>query len=176
MSTQRYAPGAHLEGAQPGDFVLTHRNGPIPRLIRLAERARFRGPDRVYAHWSHAALVVSADGMIVEAEASGVQRSPISRYLASERHLVRLEGVGVEQRAAAARYAESQVGNAFGFLELAASGISLLTGQTLRLQRASHMMCSVLVARSLERAGQHFERPIEDILPADLAKQYRVRP
>src|SRR5665213_491530 len=59
-------------------------------LISLAEKRRFRGADAPYAHWSHSALVVGTDGALVEAESTGVRRSPISRYKDDEYHLVRL--------------------------------------------------------------------------------------
>ena len=58
----------------------------------VGQRLRFRGPDRPFAHWSHAALIVSAEGAIVEAEAisaarvrsilrSGVHLSTVTEHL-----------------------------------------------------------------------------------------------
>ena len=74
----------------PGDFILAHRFRPIAALIKLAQEIRFRGPDSIYAHWTHCALVVDGDGALVEAESLGVKRSPISKYQSKEYHLVRL--------------------------------------------------------------------------------------
>ena len=87
---ERYGPGEAAAEYEPGDFILTHRSRPIAALISLGQKRRFRGPDSVYAHWTHMALIVERDGTIVEAEALGVVRSPVSKYLAPEFHLVRL--------------------------------------------------------------------------------------
>src|SRR2546425_4765081 len=87
---ERYGPGEEAPRYEPGDFLLTHRNRPIGALISLGQKRRFRGPDSVYAHWSHCALVADGDGGIVEAEALGVVKSHISKYRATEYHLVRL--------------------------------------------------------------------------------------
>ena len=176
VSVQRYVPGEAAGDVRPGDFILTHRSGPVPRLIRTGQRLRFRGADRRFAHWSHAALVVTTGGTLVEAEASGVRRSPLERYRPREYHLVRVDHLDARQREAAAAWAESRVGQAFGFLELAGASLSLLTGQAISIERGSHMICSVLVARALERAGERFDRDLDDILPADLARRYGVNP
>src|SRR5579872_5167566 len=89
-TVERYGPGQDAPDFVPGDFILAHRNRPIAGLITLAQKRRFRGRDAVYAHWSHAAVVVEPDGHLVEAESMGVVRSPILKYHDSEYHLVRL--------------------------------------------------------------------------------------
>ena len=151
--------------------------GPIPRLIRAGQRLRFRGPDRPFAHWSHCALIVSADGAIVESEASGVRRDHISRYKAAEYHLVRLgETANARDRRQAVRFAENLVGDAFGFGEMVAASINILSGRRMSFTRKSHMICSALVARALERTDVIFEMEPAGMLPADLAKHYGVRP
>src|SRR4029077_19876344 len=86
---ERYGPGEKAEEFTAGDFILTHRHTAIAQLITIGEKRVFRGPDSPYAHWSHCALVVAENGTLVEAESTGVRRSPISRYEASEYHLVR---------------------------------------------------------------------------------------
>jgi uncharacterized protein YycO len=151
--------------------------GPVPRLIRAGQRRRFRGPDRPYAHWSHCALIVSPDGAIVEAEASGVRRDHISRYKPAEYHLVRLgDTAAVRDRQQAVRFAEHLVGDAFGFGEMIAVSINILSGRRMSFTRKSHMICSALVARALERTDAIFDREPSGMLPADLAKHYDVRP
>jgi len=161
----------------PGDFILTHRSGPIPRLIRAGQRLRFRGPDRTYAHWSHSALIVDAQGAIVEAEASSVRRDHLSRYKDSEYHVVHLGDTANERdRRQAVAFAERLVGQAFGFGEMAAISVSLLSSRRLAFTRKSHLICSVLVARALERTDAVFELDPSAMLPADLAKHYGVKP
>src|SRR6202049_3493339 len=130
--TQRYGPGEEATEFNPGDFILTHRHNPMAGLISLGEKRRFRGADAVYAHWSHCALVVGKDGAVVEAESTGVRRSPISRYRDDEYHLVRLGPLfSPEGRSRAVEYAEAQVGQAFGYLALVGAAVFVLVGLSL---------------------------------------------
>jgi len=176
VPVERYGPGEAPENVRPGDFVLTHRRRrPMPALITLAQRRRFRGAARAYAHWSHAALVVSAQGTLVEAEGTGVRRSPLGKYREEEYHLIRMDGrLDNEQRAAAARTAERWIGDGFGFLVMLELTIWLLIGLRLRWIRHDHQICSGLVARALTAAGQRFARDPAFMLPADLAEAYDV--
>ena len=174
---ERYGPGEQAADFTPGDFVLTHRNRPIAGLITIGQKRRFRGADRVYAHWSHCALVVARDGALVEAEDLGVQRSPITRYKANEYHLVRLGSeFDEEMRRRAVEYAEAQVGQAFGYLALLGAAVYLLTGLPLRLMRGDHQICSGLVVRALQEGGMLKDLDPALTLPADLAKKFNVRP
>ncbi len=174
---ERYGPGEQAGRFDPGDFILSHRRRPIAGLITVAEKVRFRGPDSVYAHWSHCALVVGEDGAIVEAESLGVERSPISKYRSREYHLVRL-GSELSQsgRERAVAYADAQVGQAFGFLALAGAALFLLFGWPLRLTRKNHQICSGLVVRALQEGGLLLGADPNLMLPADLAKVYDVLP
>ncbi|HEX6351055.1 MAG TPA: hypothetical protein VF160_16885 [Candidatus Dormibacteraeota bacterium] len=177
MSYRRFGPGEEATEFEPGDFILTHRDGPIPRLIRAGQRLRYRGADRPYAHWSHAALIADKDGAIVEAEASGVRRDNLSRYKETEYHVVHLGQTASERdRRQAVAFAERLVGQAFGFGEMLAISLSLLSSRRLSFTRKSHLICSVLVARALERTDAVFELDPGAMLPADLAKHYGVKP
>jgi uncharacterized protein YycO len=174
---ERYGPGASPTIVSPGDFILTHRRRRLtPALISLAQRRRFRGPARAFAHWSHAALVVGSDGTLVEAEGTGVTSSPMSKYHENEYHLVRMDGLlDAGQRAVAARAAIRWTGEGFGYLVLLSLLIWLLTGIPVRWRRREHQMCSGLVARALVLAGQRFDRDPAFMLPADLAEAYQAR-
>jgi uncharacterized protein YycO len=176
-NTQRFGPGEAATQFDPGDFILTHRHNPMAGLISLGEKRRFRGADSGYAHWSHCALVVAKDGAVVEAESTGVRRSPISRYKDDEYHLVRL-GLGFthEARKQAVEYAEAQVGQAFGYLALAGAALFVLFGLPLRVMRGEHQICSGLVVRALQRGGLMPKADPSLMLPADLAKMYDARP
>jgi uncharacterized protein YycO len=174
---ERYGPGEEAGDFNPGDFILTHRHRPMAGLISLAQKVRFRGPDAVYAHWSHCALVVAEDGSVVEAESLGVERSPISKYQAREYHLVRLgTEFSPEGRKLAVDYANAQVGQAFGFLALAGATLFLLTGMPFRLTRRNHQICSGLVVRALQHGGLLPDADPDLTLPAHLARIYDVRP
>jgi hypothetical protein len=177
LNVERYGPGEQATRFDPGDFILTHRARPFAGLIAMSEKLRFRGPDAVYAHWSHCALVVAGDGAVVEAETLGVERSPISKYESAEYHLVRIgPEFGREGRKRAADYADTQVGQAFGFLALAGAALFLLCGLHLRLMRQNHQICSGLVARALQEGGLLNGADPALMLPADLAKIYDIRP
>lgn len=174
---ERYGPGEDARDFTPGDFILAHRNHVIARLISLAQKRRFRGPDAVYAHWSHSAAVVDRDGRLVEAESMGVVRSPISKYRDSEYHLVRLGPTFDDRsRARAVAYAESQVGQGFGYLDMLGAIVYLMSGFPLRLVRRNHQICSGLVVRALQAGGLLLELDPALTLPADLAKRFDARP
>jgi hypothetical protein len=174
---ERYGPGAEARDLEPGDFILTHRHKPLAALISWGQKRRFQGADAPFAHWSHAALVVGRDGELVEAESLGVTRSPISKYREEEYHLVRLgPQLGDEARRNAVAYAESQVGSAFGYLDLAGAALYLLFGWRLRWMRRNHEICSSLVVKALQRGGLLRGFDPATTLPADLAKAFDVRP
>jgi uncharacterized protein YycO len=174
---ERYGPGAEPSDFDPGDFILTHRHKPMAALISWGQKRRFKGADAKFAHWSHAALIVSRDGDLVEAEATGVTRSAVGKYRAEEYHLVRLESqLSDDGRRAAVAYADSQVGQAFGYLDLCGAALHLAFGWPLRWARRNHEICSSLIVKALQRGGllRDFDPLIT--LPADLAKAFDVEP
>jgi uncharacterized protein YycO len=174
---ERYGPGEEASEYEPGDFILTHRNRPIATLISFAQARRYRGPDAPFAHWSHTALIVDRDGVLVEAEALGVVKTPIAKYQATEYHLVRLGAeFAADGRQRAIDYANAQVGVAFGYLALAGLSIYLLTGLPVKLMRRNHQICSELVVRALQAGGLLTDADPALTLPADLAKRFGVRP
>lgn len=177
VKSERYGPGEEARDFAPGDFILAHRHHFLAGLISQAEKRRFHGPDAVYAHWSHAAVVAAANGDLVEAEIMGVSRSPISKYRDDEYHLVRL-GADFEppDRARSVGYANGQVGQGFGFLDMFGAALYLLSGRPLRLMRRNHQICSGLVVNALQAGGQVENLDPALTLPADLAKLYDVRP
>ena len=174
---ERFGPGQDAPEFTPGDFILAHRNHVIARLISLAQRRRFRGPDAPYAHWSHAALVVAPDGGLVEDEMMGVVRSSIAKYRDNEYHLVRLGPDFLPAgRSRAVAYAERQVGHGFGYLALFGAMLYLMFGWPLRLVRRNHEICSSLVTRALQAGGLLRELDPTLTLPGDLAKRFDARP
>jgi uncharacterized protein YycO len=176
-TAERFGPGEEAKDFVPGDFILAHRHHLIANLISLAEKRRFKGADAVYAHWSHAAVVVATDGTLVEAETTGVQVSPISRYRDDEYHLVRLgSDFSPEARNRAVAFARSQVGQGFGYLDMFGAIVYLLTGRPMRVVRRKHEICSSLVVRALQAGGLVRELDPALTLPADLAKLFDVRP
>jgi len=172
---ERIGPGQSARELVPGDFILAHRHHWLAGLISQAQKRRFKGPDAVYAHWSHAAIV-AADNTVIEAEIRGVARDPITRYSDSEYHLVRLDKeLDDAARARVVDYAMGRIGQAFGYLDMLGSGVYLLSGFPLRIVRNNHEICSSLVVRALQQGGLLQELDPALTLPADLAKRFDVR-
>jgi uncharacterized protein YycO len=167
----RYEVGKAATDFEPGDFILTHAHHPVSHMLRLAQKVR--GRERKYSYWSHAAVIVDKDGSLVEAESRGVVRSPLSKYDPTEYHLVHLGRTADKRdRKQVAAFAESLVGQPFGYLDMFSVGISLFTGAKINVSYASHLMCSALVARALERTDAIFPDEPAHMLPADLARYY----
>lgn len=174
---ERYGPGEDATEFLPGDFILTHRHAVDVWFITMAQSRRYKGAEAPYAHWSHAALVVARDGALVEAKTFGVTRSSISTYHSDEYHLVRIgPHFTSEARLKTVQYAEAQVGQAFGYLDMTGACLDLLFGFSVRWVRRNHEMCSSLVVASLQKGGllQQFDPALT--FPADLARVFDARP
>jgi uncharacterized protein YycO len=172
---EQYLAGAQARSLAPGDFILTHRHNWMAGLITQAQKRRFHGPDAVYAHWSHAA-VVAPGGTVIEAEIRGVVRNPIARYRDDEYRLVRLDSqLEPAARERVVEYATARIGQAFGFLDMFGTSVYLVTGLPMRVARKHHEICSSLVVRALQQGGLLEELDPILTLPADLAKRFDVR-
>ncbi len=189
---RRYAP-AHVGGTsvahfapdqsattldfQPGDFILTHGDSFLSRFIRWGQSFAFWGRNRKYIWWSHAALIVSPGGELIEAVGGGVQRSYLSHYAPTDYHVVRLNELADEgDRVQICRFAEWSLKQEYGLLTNLSIIISVLTGCRLTFGFDGQSTCSGLVARALERGSAIFDRSPSHILPADLAKYFSVEP
>jgi Permuted papain-like amidase enzyme, YaeF/YiiX, C92 family len=168
------ARGAPL-AVQPGDFILTHGGEFFSQLIRFAQQLRFRGADNRYTFWNHAALIVSNDGAIVEALGNGVTRRSLADYAQTQFTIVRI-AASAEDRAETVRFADACVGLPYGWPTIVSIALSLLTGTTLKFGFNGQMICSGLVARSLERTTAIFKQEPSHIMPAELAKIYKADP
>jgi hypothetical protein len=173
-----YEPGEEAPSFVPGDFVLTHGRAWTSRLIRFGQRLRYRGEDRKYAFWNHAALIVDVDGDIIEALGAGVVRRNLAVYQPTEYTVVRIDQlVGAPaDRDQAVAFALSTEGQRYGFAVIASIAWGLLTGGAFTFAYDGQHICSGLVARSLERTSAIFNRTPSHIMPADLAKYFLVSP
>lgn len=172
---QRFGPGETAPDLQPGDFILTHGRSWMGKLIRFGERLRYRGPNHKYTRWNHVALIVDANGSLIEADEGGVHRAQLSKYRAVEFYLVRIEASD-EARAHAVEFAEWSLDQSFGWLNLISITLSLLTGIKLEIGLDHQETCASLVARALEHAGKILETDPARTMPADLAMQFHVEP
>lgn len=154
-----------------GDFVLVERKGVAAWLIRFGQGWRFHGKNRKYARWTHAALIVSPKGDLVEALTRGVVRSHIDKYKGVPCTLVRVNA-SPEDQLEILRFANKVVGEEYGWATIACIVVGHLTSFTFGFQ--GQAICSGLIARAEERMGAYFDRLAEDIDPADLARYYNV--
>jgi uncharacterized protein YycO len=171
----RYAgAGTPLMDATPGAFLLVHRHSLMGAAIRFGESIRFRGKNRTFAYWNHAALVVSP-GAVVEALGNGVVRTPLAKYRGVNVAHVDPVGWSAEDRLESIHYAESQLGEKYGFLTIASIGLHAITGGRFQFGVDESTICSGLVARCLERGPTIFEHhQPANITPADLARHFQV--
>jgi hypothetical protein len=171
-----YGPGETVASPRPGDFVLIHGRDWGSRVIRWALRhgLRDRGGPRL-AHWSHAALVVSFAGHIVDVGPRGVSLHHLGNYRDHEYHYV-ATAASAAQRLAAVRYARSCVGQPYARLGFAALALNTVAGLPCLAHSRGRHHCVSLVAHALARAGETFPRAPEAMTPADLARHYGVTP
>jgi uncharacterized protein YycO len=161
-----------------GDFILTHRNSLISYIIRFGEWMRFWGEKKKYAWWSHAALIVSKEGGIIEALYDGVKDGNISEYKATEYTIVRIHKdlASEEDREEVVKYAKWATGHRYGYLTIISIAFSLIFGGKFSFFIDGQFICSGLVARALERTKVIFDRSPSHIMPADLAFFFKVDP
>jgi uncharacterized protein YycO len=162
--------------AQQGDFVLTHSSGIFGALIRFGEGWRYWGKEKVFAHWSHAAIFVNDEGDIIEALGGGVQKRNISVYRETEYVVVHLpQSTADIDRSEAVQFAQHCLHEKYGWLTIVSIVIALVSGTKLNFVIDGQQICSALVARCLERIGEIFtENEPWHLMPADLAKHFKV--
>src|SRR4051812_14790977 len=160
---------------RPGDFILTHGAGWTSGLIRFGQSLRYRGAAAKYTFWNHTALIVDGEGAIVEALGTGVALRSIHDYEPTQYTVVRVDASD-EDRAQAATFARSCIGASYGWITIASIAFSLVTGGKFAFAIDGQLICSGLVARSLERTTAIFKHDPARMMPAELAEMYDVDP
>lgn len=173
-------PQAAPPQVKPGDFLLSLASPWRHRFIRLGQALRIHGRDRArYIGWTHAALVVSADGGLIEAVGSGVRASHLSVYQkqGGPYQVVHIDASD-EERARIAEFARQTLDNRVQYNRRAVLSIVLflLTGCRFGFLIGSGFHCSGLVAHALEQTGVEFTLDALHIMPADLAKYFTAPP
>lgn len=175
MVIERFNAGEGKESPRPGDFILTHRKALYSFAVSTGQRLRFRGSRRPYAHWSHAALVSSTGGEIVEARNQGVILNSLAAYEHIEYHYVHVD-MDERDRQQAVAFARACVGQRYGWSTIASLAIMLATGARFQFGFDGTEICSGLVARALERGPFIFPKAPNTMMPADLAEFFSIRP
>ncbi len=175
---EEFGPGKSIQNPERGDFVLTRGHEWTSVMIRVGERLRYRGENRKFAFWNHAALFTDENGGIIEALGSGVKAGNISKYAPIDYHVVRLDDVSDEDRQHEVAFAKDCVAkhDKYGYLTILSIALSLLFGGRLGFGIDGQEICSGLVGRALERTGEIFEEDPWHMMPADFAQAYQVEP
>ncbi len=147
-------------------FALCHGTTWLDKLIRFGERIRSAPKD---ARWSHAAVVMP-DGSLIEALSHGVQRGSLAAY---PDHALLSFGCTKAQAEAAYAFAESCLGDEYGYLTDLSIGLDLLTPAFIHFKSGDTLICSELVARTLEHAGWISPKlDTSHVMPSDLAAYF----
>jgi uncharacterized protein YycO len=175
---ETFGPGQTVRDPLAGDFILTHGDAWTSKLIRFGQRLRCHGTDAKYARWNHAAMFVDEDGNLIEALGGGVQKRNVSVYQGTEYTIVRIQKIigGTGDREEVMKFAEWSLGQPYGFMAIVSIAIGLIFGGSFTFGFDGQSICSGLVARALERTSAIFNREPSRIMPADLAKYFRVEP
>lgn len=156
--------------ARGGDILLTAGRSFEDWAIRLAQRRR----DGINCRWSHAAVCTGrlaangTDEIIEAAGRHGVRIGSVGAYKSIPTIILPITATN-EQRAAAVRFAESQLGLAYDWADLISIGFNLLIGSPLVFHGNHRLICSWLAAECLRVAGYDLPRDPSDISPGDLA-------
>ena len=150
-------PGDAISHRRAGDFILVRDKGWLGWLIRcLVGNIRYRTPaDRPYTYWTHAALVVSNAGHMVEVNPRGVVTSHIRLYRDRDYHYVSLN-LPEAGRNAAVQFARSCLGQKYSVRNFLLLVISAALGDRIRMPDSGHQ-CASLVVGALQQAGIRFE-------------------
>ena len=168
--------------AQPGDIVLAHTKGLYGAAIRVAQGIRWKG----FSTWNHAAIVVSNDSFLSRAGATiprircvemarRCEELPIEDVAPNGKYIIVRAPAGVDTRRAV-EYANRQIGTKYGILTLFSIVFNLFTPNFIRIdfRRVNTLICSALVARSLEHGGWTCPWDPFEITPAQIAEVSNV--
>jgi hypothetical protein len=176
VAYKRCGPAESISDPRPGDIVLIRGIGWLGKSIRFFIRMRCRRDgDLAFAHWSHAGIIVSSQGHLVEVIPSGVVLNRLENYRAHEYHYVYLD-LSAADRMSASQYAYSCLRQKYGRVSFVLLAFTILTGDWFKVPDSGQQGCVALIARALQRAGVTFARRPTDMTPADLARNFGVMP
>jgi hypothetical protein len=151
---------------RPGDFGVVKTYGLIGRLIRLGTSSR----------WNHAFIYVG-DGLIVEANPTGVAISPANKYtnIAWNHH----EELTTAQRNIIVEAARKEVGKPYAFVDIAVIFFRIIGLRFIRpnvfwkkLALQNGWFCSELASHCYRVAGIDLLNKKDDLVtPGDLAER-----
>lgn len=169
---------------RPADVLLHRGNSWTDTIIRWAQRVNGYPP--AAAAVTHVAIVTDTThvssfsglphhprhdyGIIgsIEATHHGTRRRPVSVPLTGGWELAPITASAAD-REHAVRFAESRLGQRYGWVTILSIALHFLTGGRLALGLDGTEICSALVARALEHAGYELPFDPANATPADIA-------
>ena len=168
-----YEAGKDPSKYVPGDFILVSTKGVLAKFIRFGQFIRYHGKMKPFAHWNHAAMVISENGDIVEAVGRGVVVSNIGEYKNVEYYYVSTK-LNKQSRDQAVAACKSFIKDKYGWLTILSIATELATGIKMQFTNSNTMICSAVVAQSLWAGGVVFDRNPYQMMPADLAASFNI--
>lgn len=158
---------------EPGDIVLTHGNHLFSKLIRFGQRLKYRGIEKPYAYWNHAAISVG-NGALIEALGCGVTKTEVSKYNDYEYVVARIVS-SEESVQQMVEYVEwvAEIGRSYNWPLIFLIALELLTGGSVKINLDGSEICSSLAAESLKSAGIWFKDA--KVMPADIACAFSLK-
>lgn len=151
---------------RPGDFGVVKTDGFIGLLIRVGTTSR----------WNHAFIYIG-EGNIVEANPTGVEISPVTKYphIAWNHH----EEIDDQSRGKIVQLAKAEVGKPYAFIDIAALALRILGLRFVsdnwlwrKLASKRSWFCSELVSGCYRKAGITLVNKKDDLVtPGDLAER-----
>lgn len=148
---------------KPGNFIVTHSNNLFDLLIHL-----FTG-----SPWNHAALIVSANGTLIELEESGIRERSIKEYANTKFHLIDI-ALSPEDRKQIVAYAKYMLKKhaRYGFLTIISIIFKIITHSRLIVKLDGTLICSEFVANALSEGGIIWDKDTSLITPSDLYQKF----
>jgi hypothetical protein len=168
-----------VQGFQPGDFLLSRAHGLNHRLIRFGQNLRLQGEDKRYAGYTHAALVTSASGDVIEAIGEGVTETSLKQYVIDNEvyQVVRITTSDADRQKVVdfVKFAR-KARKPYAFLANISITLWAFTGSRLVFFLDGSFTCSGLVAEALVRTGAQFDMSSARVMPAQLAVFFNAPP
>jgi hypothetical protein len=167
-----------IEGFRAGDFLLgTATRGFKHNMIKFGQGLRLHGAALDYVGYTHAALVTSPEGDLIEAVGEGVRATTVREYVANyDMFQVVHITASDEDRAQVVEFAEDvlEARAPYGFLANASILIWALTGSRLVFFLDGSYTCSGLVASALMRTPAKLGTNPARVMPAQLAAYFQA--
>ena len=167
-----------IEGFRAGDFLLgMATRGFKHNMIKFGQGLRLHGAELDYVGYTHAALVISPEGDLIEAVGEGVRVTTVREYVAKyDMFQVVHITASDEDRAQVVEFAEDvlEARAPYGFLANASILFWALTGSRLVFFMDGSYTCSGLVASALMRTPAKLGTNPARVMPAQLAAYFRA--